>query len=89
MIKKVLPRKNLNNSQIKSYSRAVEKGMSSQHVVPANGSWAVKRAGSVCASKVFDTQKEAVSYGQKVARNKKSELFVHASSGRIKSRQSF
>lgn len=89
MRKKVLPRKNLNNPQIKSYSRAVEKGMSSQHVVPANGSWAVKRAGSDRASKIFNTQKEAVNYGQKVAQNKRSELFVHSSSGRIKSRQSF
>ncbi|MCK5211757.1 DUF2188 domain-containing protein [Candidatus Parcubacteria bacterium] len=63
--------------------------MSSQHVVPANGNWVVKRAGSVRASKVFDTQKEAVSYGQKVARNKRSELFVHSLSGRIKSRQAY
>ena len=89
MKKKVLARKNLNNPQIKSYSKAVEKGMASQHVVPANGNWAVKRAGSFRVSKIFDTQKEAVSYGQKVARNKGSELFVHNLSGRIKSRQSF
>ena len=84
-----MPRKNLNNSQIESYSRAVERGMSSQHVVPLNGSWAVKRAGADRASKIFDTQRDAVGYAQKVARNRKSELFVHASSGRIKSRQSF
>ena len=89
MRKKILPRKNLNNKQIKSYSKAVEKGMSSQHVVLTNGSWAVKRAGSSRASKIFDTQREAVSYGQEVARNKRSELFVHSSSGRIKSRQSY
>lgn len=89
MIKKALPRKNLKNSQIKSYSQAVDKGMESQHVVPSNGSWAVKKAGASHISKIFDTQKEAVVYAQKVARNKGSELFVHASSGRIKSRQSF
>jgi hypothetical protein len=89
MRKIVLPRKNLNNPQIKSYTKAVEKGMSSQHVVPQNGNWAVKRAGSARASKIFDTQKKAVDYGQKIARNNKSELFVHASSGRIKSRKSY
>ncbi|MCK5319934.1 DUF2188 domain-containing protein [Candidatus Parcubacteria bacterium] len=63
--------------------------MKSQHVVPTNGSWAVKRAGSVRVSKIFDTQKEAVSYGQKIARNKRSELFVHSLSGRIKSRRAY
>lgn len=89
MRKKVLPRKNLDNLQIKSYSKAVEKGMNSQHVVPTNGNWAVKMVGSARVSKIFDTQKEAVRYGQKVARNRRSELFVHSLSGRIKSRQSF
>jgi hypothetical protein len=89
MRKKLLPRKNLNNPQIKSYTKAVEKGMNSQHVIPVNGSWAVKRVGAARASKVFDTQREAVSYGQKMARSKKSDLFVHGISGRIKSRYSF
>lgn len=89
MKKVLLQRKNLNNPQIKSYSMAVDKGMDNQHVVPHDGGWAVKKAGAARVSKVFDTQKEAVSYGQKVARNERSELFVHNSSGRIKTRKSF
>jgi len=89
MRKKILARKNLNNPQIKSYSKAVEKGMSSQHVVPTDGNWAVKKVGSTRASRIFDTQKEAIQYGQRVARNSRSELFVHSLSGRIKSRQSY
>ena len=31
-----------------------------QHVVPTKDGWAVKRAGSPKATKVFDTQQEAI-----------------------------
>jgi hypothetical protein len=89
MKKIALPRKNLDNPQIKSYSMAVIKGMRNQHVVLHEDGWAVKRAGSVRASRVFTTQREAVGYGQKIAQNEKSDLFVHDSSGRIKTRKSF
>ena len=35
-----------------------------QHVVPAKDGWAVKRAGSPKATKVFATQKEAIEKGR-------------------------
>jgi uncharacterized protein YdaT len=84
MRKVVLERKNLNNQQIESYTKAVKKGMSSQHVLPVDGNWAVKRAGSSRASKVFDTQKEAIKYGEKIAKDNKSDLFIHSTTGRIR-----
>lgn len=89
MRKKILPRKNLNNPQIKSYARAVRKGLCSQHIVPLNNGWAVKRGGATRATKVFNTQKRAILYGEKIAKNNRADLFIHKLDGRIKSRKSF
>jgi len=89
MRKKALPRKNLNNPQVKAYSRALKKGLLNHHIIPVSDGWAVKKAGSSRSSKVFSTQKKAISHGSKIARNNKTELFIHKSNGRIKSRKSY
>lgn len=60
-----------------------------QHVTPANGMWQVKGAGNEKATKLFDTQKEAISYGRVIAKNQKSELVVHNAKGRIRDRDSY
>lgn len=90
MIKKKLwPIKNLNNPQVQSYQSALRQGADSQHIVPAKNGWAVIRSSASRASKIFDTQKRAVSYGERVARNNHADLFIHKSNGRIKSRKSY
>jgi UDP-N-acetylenolpyruvoylglucosamine reductase len=61
-----------------------------KHVVPGTtGGWAVKNAGASRASKVFDTQAEAVKYGRAAAKKTHSELFVHGRDGTIKERNSY
>ena len=89
MTKKILPRKNPNNPQIKSYASAVKKGLKSQHIIPIENGWGVKCAGSSRLTKVFSTQERAVSHGKRIAKNNKTELFVHKANGRIKSRKSY
>ncbi len=83
---KILPRKNLHNPQIDSYTQAIERGMRSQHVVRAEEGWAVKKASAAKPSKVFSTQREAVSYGRNIASKEQSALFVHGKNGRIRER---
>jgi len=60
-----------------------------QHVVPRNGKWSVRKAGSSRASGVFSTQKEAVAAGREIARNQGTELYIHGRDGRIRERDSY
>ena len=60
-----------------------------QHVVPTKGGWAVRGAGSARATKVFGTKKEAVERGREIARNQGSELLIHGSDGRIRTKDSY
>ncbi|MCY4419658.1 MAG: DUF2188 domain-containing protein [Gammaproteobacteria bacterium] len=59
-----------------------------QHVVPHDDGWAVRGAGSQKASSVHRTQREAIDAGRAVARNQKSELFIHGRDGQIRGRDS-
>ncbi|MGF1623954.1 MAG: DUF2188 domain-containing protein [Alphaproteobacteria bacterium] len=59
-----------------------------QHVVPHEGGWAVRGAGSQRASSVHSTQSEAIAAGREIARNQQTELFVHGQNGRIRERDS-
>ncbi len=77
------------NRQIQSYVAAVERGQRSQHIVRSDNGWSVKRAGASRASRTFNTQQEAISYGKKIARNNNSELFIHGADGRIRERNSY
>lgn len=60
-----------------------------QHVVPNGSTWRVRRAGASKASGVFRTQEEAVDHAREVARNQKTELFIHGRDGRIRERNSY
>ena len=60
-----------------------------QHVVPRNGKWAIRRSGSDKATKIFDTQKEAIVQGRRIARNQGTELYIHDRDGRIRDRDSY
>ena len=61
-----------------------------KHVVPSmSGGWAVRNSGSFRASRVFDTQSEAVAFGRQVAKMEATELFIHRRDGTIQSRRSY
>lgn len=60
-----------------------------QHVVPSAGGWRVVRAGAARASSVHDTQAEAVAAATRIARNQRTELYVHGRDGRIRERNSY
>ena len=60
-----------------------------QHVVPRDGKWAVRRTGSYKATKLFDTQMEAAARGRQIARNQRTELYIHGRDGRIQERDSY
>jgi hypothetical protein len=61
-----------------------------QHVTPhSSGGYQVKGAGNTRATKRFETQRDAISHAKDVARNQKSELFIHNKSGQIRERNSY
>lgn len=60
-----------------------------QHVVPSGGKWKVVRSGAARASRVFDTQKDAVERATEIARNDRAELYIHGPDGRIRDRRSY
>lgn len=60
-----------------------------QHVVPNSGKWSVRRAGSSRASGTYSTQHEAVEKATEIARNQKTELYIHGRDGRIRERNSY
>ncbi len=60
-----------------------------QHVVPHDGGWDVRGAGSRRASSIHSTQEEAINAAREIARNQCSELFIHRKDGRIRDRSSY
>lgn len=62
----------------------------SKHVVPSSsGGWAVKNSGSVRASKIFNTQAQAVGYAVEAAKKTHVELYIHGRDGTIKDKRSY
>jgi hypothetical protein len=64
-------------------------GKKGQHVVPSGGGWAVKTAGASRASSTHTTQVAAIDAAIKIAKNQKSEVYVHGRDGRIRERNSY
>ncbi|MED3575853.1 DUF2188 domain-containing protein [Cytobacillus praedii] len=61
-----------------------------QHVTPhTGGGFQVKGAGNTRATKVFNTQREAIAYGREIAKNQQSELVIHNLKGRIREKNSY
>ena len=88
MIRRELPRVNMNNPQINAYVEAVQRAQKNFHVVSTDdGTWAVKQASSSKALKVFDKKTSAVSYAKKIAKKNTAELIIHKKDGRIQSRK--
>lgn len=62
----------------------------SKHVVPnPSGGWSVKSSGAARASKSFDTQQKAISYGRDSAKKSGTELYIHGRDGTIKNKNSY
>lgn len=59
-----------------------------QHVVPHADGWAVRGASSSRATSVHKTQQQAIDAGRSIAKNQKTELLVHGTNGKIRSRDS-
>lgn len=61
-----------------------------KHVVPrANGGWAVRNTGAAKATRVFDTQAAAITFGRNAARKDGVEFYVHRQDGTIRERGSY
>lgn len=61
----------------------------SQHVVPRDGKWAVRRGGADKVTRRFDTQCEAIAAARELARKQRTELYIYGEDGRIRERDSF
>lgn len=62
--------------------------MPNQHVVPNEGQWAVRPAGSSRVTLRTDTQAEAIRVARGISQRQGTELFVHGRDGRIRERDS-
>jgi hypothetical protein len=60
-----------------------------QHVVPHGNDWAVRGAGSDRATRIVETQKEAIQIAREIARNQETEMFIHRENGQIRERNSY
>jgi hypothetical protein len=60
-----------------------------QHVVPNGNDWAVKGEGNDRATKVVDTQAEAIKIARQIAINQQSEVVIHRPDGRIRDKDSY
>lgn len=60
-----------------------------QHVTPKGNKWQVIGAGNIKATKLFDTQKEAIDYAKGIAKNQHSEVVIHGKNGRIRDKDSY
>jgi len=60
-----------------------------QHVVPKGNQWAVKGAENSKATKVVETQNEAIKIAREIAINQQSELIVHGKNGQIREKNSY
>lgn len=63
--------------------------MPNQHITPKGSTWQVKGAGNTKATKIFNTQKEAIEYGKSIAQNQGVELIVHRPNGQIRDKDSY
>ena len=60
-----------------------------QHVVPSGKDWAVKGEGNDKATKIVDTQAEAIRIAREIAINQKSEVVIHRPDGTIRDKDSY
>lgn len=61
----------------------------SVHVTPRGGKWAATKEGSQRASSIHDTQREAQKKDRQIARNDKTEFFLHGKQGQVRECDSY
>lgn len=60
-----------------------------QYVTKRNDCWTVKGEGNSKATKLFDTQKEAIAYGREIAINQQSELRIQGKDSKFRESRSY
>jgi Uncharacterized protein conserved in bacteria (DUF2188) len=61
-----------------------------RHVIAhSSGGWSVHRAGASRASRIFSTQADAVRYGKEIARQERTDLYVHRRDGTVEKKDSY
>lgn len=60
-----------------------------QHVVKHPSGWAIKGAGNFKATKVLNTQAEAISIAKEIAKNQNAELVIHGRNVKIREKNSY
>lgn len=60
-----------------------------QHVVRSSEGWSVRKAGSSRATRNFATQQDAINAATEIARNQRTEVYIHGVDGRIRERNSY
>lgn len=60
-----------------------------QHVTKKDGEWRVIGEGNSRATKLFNTQKEAIECGRKIAINQQAELVIHGVNGKIRDKDTY
>ncbi len=66
-----------------------KKANADQHVVPHEGKWAVKAAGSDKPTSAHDTQHEAVESARELAKKQGTVLFIHALDGHVREQHDY
>ncbi|MEA4825136.1 MAG: DUF2188 domain-containing protein [Clostridium sp.] len=60
-----------------------------QHVVPHNGTWAVRGAGNSRVTSTHRTQSEAINAARSISINQGSEVVIHRPNGQIRDKNSY
>ncbi len=63
--------------------------MPNQHVTKKGDFWQVIGEGNSKATRIVDTQAEAIGIARKIAINKQSELLIHGRDGKIREKNSY
>ena len=61
----------------------------SNHVVPSDSGWTVRKLGSVASTKSFGTKEEAIAYGKKLSKKEQTRLYIHKRNGMVENRSSY
>jgi hypothetical protein len=61
-----------------------------RHVITnIGGGWSVHLSGASRASRIFDTQADAVRYARDLARRERTDLYVHRRDGTVRHKDSY
>lgn len=75
---------------LRTLKEVMDRNESKQHVYPKrSGKWAVFRSGASRASRLFETEDDAVTYARRVAQKEGSAMYIHRYDGSVKQRYSF